>query len=133
MAQTYEAGTLNVFQAEIRRLAEAATAGARSVRFADVGANIGLYSVLAACKASGRLSVDAFEPDPKTGAFLAENLRRNRCESVTVHDLAVGRTTGTAVFDNRSPLLSCRHLTRTAAIGIPVTVTTLDDVFAPKL
>ncbi len=131
LAQTYEAGTLNVFQIEIRRLAEAAAlSGTHPVRFADVGANIGLYSILAAREASGRLRIEAFEPDPTTASFLAENLQRNRCEAVTVHGLAVGRTTGTAVFDNRSPLLGCHHLTQATAIGIPVSVTTLDTVFA---
>lgn len=130
VAQTYEGGTLNVFQVEIRRLAAASASAAHPARFADVGANIGLYSILAAREASGRLRIDAFEPDPKTAVFLTENLRNNGCESVTVHGLAVGRTPGTAVFDNRSPLLSCHHLTRAATEGIPVTVTTLDAVFA---
>ena len=130
MAGTYEAGMIGAFRDELRRLTAASAASGRALRFADVGANIGLYSVLAAQQAAGAVRVDAFEPDPETASFLTRNLKLNGSAGDTVHQLAVGRTPGVATFDNASPQLACHHLAESGAKGIQVTVTTLDIVFA---
>jgi FkbM family methyltransferase len=61
----------------------------------DVGANVGLYALLAAA-ASGR-DVRAFEPTPELAAVARATARRNGLE-VVVEEMALGRTSGTATL-----------------------------------
>lgn len=62
----------------------------------DVGANIGLYSVLLA-RAHRRLRVFAFEPVASVYALLERNLRPHRGDaSIELFDCALGRQAGTA-------------------------------------
>lgn len=61
--------------------------------FADLGANVGLYSLwmVAAARAAGRdLQVLAVEPDPVTRARLLANLAASNADNVTVAPVAVG-------------------------------------------
>ncbi len=58
----------------------------------DVGANVGIYSVLLGRLAS-RGHVHAFEPTA-TSALLRKNLSAAGLTNVTVHELALGRVTG---------------------------------------
>lgn len=61
--------------------------------FADLGANVGLYSLwmVAAARAAGRdLQVLAVEPDPVTRARLLANLDASNADNVTVAPVAVG-------------------------------------------
>ncbi len=61
--------------------------------FVDVGANVGAYTVLASGVADARTV--AFEPNPGTFRYLAENVRMNDlAESVTMYNAAVGRAEG---------------------------------------
>ena len=65
-------------------------------RVADIGANIGLHSVILA-----RLGfeVDAYEPDPKHLVSLIENLKQNSVsERVTTHPTAVSVGAGSLEF-----------------------------------
>ena len=58
----------------------------------DVGANIGIYSVLAGAIVGRRGRVEAFEPSPTLRPCLEANLRRNELTNVRVHaKLAGGR------------------------------------------
>ncbi|MCE8513586.1 FkbM family methyltransferase [Ruegeria pomeroyi] len=63
--------------------------------FLDIGANQGLYAVIAALNPNCR-KVHAFEPVADTAVFLKRNLRLNRCRSVRVHRAAVSDHVGTA-------------------------------------
>jgi FkbM family methyltransferase len=65
----------------------------------DVGANVGIYSLSAAVN-NQHAMIHAFEPTPEVFATLQANLRRNHCDGVTTHNMAVGKTTG-AVFLHR--------------------------------
>ncbi|HXQ42905.1 MAG TPA: FkbM family methyltransferase [Candidatus Udaeobacter sp.] len=51
----------------------------------DVGANIGIYSVLAGAIVGPEGRVEAFEPSPTLRPCLEENLRRNGLANVQVH------------------------------------------------
>jgi FkbM family methyltransferase len=65
--------------------------------FADVGANVGSYTVLA----SGvvRAKTVAFEPDPETAKKLKKNIILNNLEDlVAVHEMAVGAEDGLISF-----------------------------------
>ena len=57
----------------------------------DIGANIGLFSLLAAQKAA---TVLAFEPEPGNFAILQKNCRLNAARNVTARQLAVSGTSG---------------------------------------
>ena len=61
--------------------------------FLDIGANQGLYSMLASGNPACR-AVIAFEPIPETAALLRENLGLNRCASVTLREEAISDRTG---------------------------------------
>lgn len=63
----------------------------------DVGANIGMVSLLvaAAARDSG-IDIHAFEPNPETARRARQNVALNFAESVTVHTLALGREAATA-------------------------------------
>jgi len=57
---------------------------------ADVGANVGLFTLLLSRLVGDAGRVHAFEPEPSLHAALAENCRRNAAANVTVHPLALG-------------------------------------------
>jgi len=57
--------------------------------FLDVGANIGLYTLLASALVGTDGSVDAFEPSRREAARLRENLGLNSLVQVRVHEVAV--------------------------------------------
>lgn len=64
-------------------------------RAVDIGANIGLHSiVMAKCG----FDVQAFEPDPVHFALLNDNLKRNACNRVNAVNAAVSSTPGEADF-----------------------------------
>ena len=64
-------------------------------RVLDVGANIGLHSLLLSrCG----FEVSCFEPDPLTCAVLRGTMAANDCRTVQVHEAAVSSRTGTTEF-----------------------------------
>ncbi len=73
--------------------------------FVDVGAHIGLFSVLAAKVAGPTGKVISFEPDPVNRAVLTMNARRNRVD-LDIRGCAIsseaGRTTLFTSADNRA-------------------------------
>lgn len=62
----------------------------------DIGANIGLWTLLMSRLVSPGGSVVAFEPVPTPAARLRDNLSLSRAQSVTVEEVALGCTSGTA-------------------------------------
>jgi FkbM family methyltransferase len=60
----------------------------------DVGANIGLYTLLFAKCAGPAGRVHAFEPEPRNFRRLQINLALNGCENVTANPLAVAANSG---------------------------------------
>jgi FkbM family methyltransferase len=61
----------------------------------DVGAHIGYYTLLAAKLVGPDGHVHAFEPSPGSYERLVANVRLNRLDNVTAHELAVGDERGT--------------------------------------
>ena len=68
-------------------------------RFLDIGANVGIYTLLAASVVGETGAIDAFEPVPSTLGRLRENLRLNSVETVRIHEAAVGAEAGTVEFE----------------------------------
>lgn len=65
----------------------------------DVGANIGLVSLLLARRFPDR-DIHAFEPNPTTFETLEANIARNGATRVSCHRYAVSDADGTVMFDN---------------------------------
>jgi FkbM family methyltransferase len=83
----------------------------------DVGANIGLYSLLLARLVEPTGSVLAFEPEPNLFAILRENCVSNNATNLVLFQCALGRMNGLASFhrsafnsgDNRLGRASAAH------------------------
>lgn len=71
--------------------------------FVDIGANIGLHSVVASKLVGPKGQVVAFEPAAAARARLAGNLALNQISNVTVHGSALGRAEGEAKLYNLDP------------------------------
>lgn len=94
--------------------------------FVDVGANIGVYSMVAAARGA---RVVAFEPFPQAREAFLENVTLNGCaDRVTVHPCALSdeRSTMTLTTD----LESSNHLVVGAGSGLTVDVRLLDEVLS---
>lgn len=66
--------------------------------FVDVGANEGLFTLLASRLIGPTGAVHAFEPSPREAGRLAENIDLNGLANVRVHRVALGAAQGTAVL-----------------------------------
>ena len=64
----------------------------------DVGANIGLYTLLAAARLQGRGAVHAFEPNNEVFAWLTRNTERNRLDNAHLSQIALSNLDGQASF-----------------------------------
>jgi FkbM family methyltransferase len=95
--------------------------------FIDVGANVGVYTLLAAGSVGPDGRVDAFEPFPAPLARLRENVARNGLRQVHVHDAAAGREAGRVRFAPGHDDTVGR-LASGAAQAITVDCVRLDDV-----
>ena len=91
---------------------------------ADIGANLGGYSMLASKRAGPRGRVYAFEPEP-------DNFRRLSRRVAGLHNVvpvgkAIGASSGEATL-NVDPFHQRHSLNRSGGRSITVAVTTLDD------
>jgi FkbM family methyltransferase len=66
--------------------------------FLDVGANIGLFTLIAARSVGGTGRVHAFEPASRTYERLADNVQLNQLANVTCHRLALSDSSGAAMM-----------------------------------
>ena len=97
---------------------------------ADVGANIGLYSLLLARLVDQSGSVLAFEPEPNLFAILRENCLSNHATNVVPFQCALGRVNGVASF-HRSAFNSGNNRLGRASVGheaVEVKVERFDDL-----
>jgi FkbM family methyltransferase len=74
--------------------------------FYDLGANIGLFTLIGARCVGPHGRVFAFEPDPAVCVHLRENVTRNGFSNVDVVEAAVSSTTGLADFVRADPKVS---------------------------
>ena len=91
----------------------------------DIGANIGSYALLAASAAGAR--VVAFEPHPRTAAFLERNIAHNNLRGqIVVRRVALSDRAGSGVLTDT--LDTMNHLTDSTQPGsTAVALRTLDD------
>lgn len=107
----------------------------RSSTVIDVGANIGLSTILLARIAE---RVIAFEPSPPNVAFLRRNLERNGITNVEVHAAAVSDTPGTlrlhvTQFGAGSHVVAVGHVSGGAVPTVDVPAVTLDGTDLPPV
>jgi FkbM family methyltransferase len=98
-----------------------------AMRVADVGANLGYYTLLFAHAVGPTGRIDGFEPEPDNLVTLQLNVRENRLDQVRVHPVAVGDVDGTVGL---SPGLNG---VVTKGGTIEVQVRRLDSVIEPPL
>lgn len=91
----------------------------------DLGAHIGLYTVLLSRKAN---SVMAFEPTSATRTVLQKTLSMNNCRNVDVRSEAVSSTSGIANFYDTGDIVS--NANSLLPIGVPSEIKTvsIDDL-----
>ena len=102
----------------------------------DVGANLGLYSLLFSKLVGSSGSVIAFEPEPDMFEALARNCERNAAGNIVLVNQALGSTPGTALLsrslvhggDNRLALGHKAGFSRM----VPVQVVTLDEAIGQR-
>jgi len=80
--------------------------------FYDLGANIGLFTLLAARLVGSRGKVFSFEPDAETAARLRGNIERNGLGNVSVVDAGVWSSSGSMKFTPADPSSPDRGLGR---------------------
>lgn len=85
-------------------------------RVADVGANIGVYSIVAAKRGA---EVTCFEPNPDVARLLERNLRLNGVTAV-VHEAAVGDREGSARFHASGPVGQLSQLSPHGELVVPL-------------
>jgi FkbM family methyltransferase len=98
--------------------------------FIDVGANIGVYTLLAACLVERVGRVDSFEPGAKAFVRLQENVSLNDLTQVHLHPMAVGDTTGTIRFSCEQDTMNQISLDGNGSITVEVQIDTLDNALA---
>ncbi len=100
--------------------------------FADVGANVGAYTVLASGAAGARTV--ALEPSAFAYRYLQQNVRLNRLEEkVTPLNLAAGRATGTLRLTEGLGTENAVVMENERAACVEVRVTTLDREMADRI
>lgn len=97
----------------------------------DIGAHIGLFSVVAARLVGDGGNVLAFEPTPFTRDVLREVIELNGCDNVVeIRSEAVSAAKGeTVFFDTGDSISNANSLVRTARskTEIPIILTSVDD------
>jgi len=63
----------------------------------DIGANVGLYSLLAA-KTNPKASIHAFEPTPTIVDIFKQNIQINDIRNIRVNEVAIGSQSGNAIL-----------------------------------
>jgi FkbM family methyltransferase len=102
----------------------------------DAGANIGLFTVLAAARVGSQGRVIACEPAAATMALLRDNVARNGFGWVELREVALAEQPGRLemqVFEPGSGFSSFAPAETSGASTIDVEVTTLDQVAGPLL
>lgn len=97
----------------------------------DLGAHVGLYTLLAASRIGVGGHVYAFEPLPRNLRYLEQHLSLNHVKNCTVLDVAVSSSNGMAAFDESiHPAMG--HLGAADSCVIAVRTAVLDDLVASQ-
>jgi FkbM family methyltransferase len=123
----YETFTLDIFDHLIRNGLQKRSA--ESYVFADIGANIGIFTIAAGTRHAG-IEIHAFEPNPVSYQLLARNVEMNALKNVTLNNSAVGEATAVVSLDISSSCSGMHSIYSKGAKRIDVPVVSLDEYFA---
>ena len=87
-------------------------------RFVDVGANIGMISLIGSAAVGPSGSVESFEPNPEARARLAAHLSLNGIEHATVYPLGLGDEPGKLMLHQTSTHSGTATLNKVASAAI---------------
>jgi FkbM family methyltransferase len=121
----HRAGVMGKEEAEL--LKKLVTPG---MQILDVGANIGLYTLLLSRLTGKTGRVFAFEPEPNLFSILCENCAANQASNVTPFQCAAGEANGRATFQRATFNSGDNRLgaSKSGAESIEVEVARLDEV-----
>jgi FkbM family methyltransferase len=97
---------------------------------ADVGANIGAYTLLAASLVGGEGKVAAFEPDPRNAGKLRYQVQRNALTQVELVEAAVGSEEGEVRFFGGHDVVN--NVKYGEGGNLRVSATTLDRFYSER-
>ena len=100
--------------------------------FIDVGANIGVYSLLASSKVKSG-EIYALEPVPKNYSRLEENLKLNNITNAIAYPLAAFSSQGVVTMDLADEDCMASITTKKSTSNVNVQTDTLDNIFASML
>jgi FkbM family methyltransferase len=93
--------------------------------FIDIGANVGSHSIVLARYLGEPSIVHAFEPHPRTFAYLQANVELNQMSNIKIYNVALGEVEGTvefsdfAIIDDQNRVLSGQD-ERKHTISVPL-------------
>jgi FkbM family methyltransferase len=94
----------------------------------DIGANVGVYSLLSSSLVGEKGQVIAFEPSKITFDALNENIHLNRCKNISSHQLALSNTEGVIRFGAvENDAMNFIDINNSNNIGEQVPMNTLDN------
>jgi FkbM family methyltransferase len=94
--------------------------------FIDVGANVGLYTILALSVVGDQGQIHAFEPNPLVAAMLRESIALNSAENITVHEIGLADTDGVAAFSSAGDDCVSHIVSSSGDIGTQIPICRLD-------
>jgi len=100
--------------------------------FVDCGANIGIWSLVAAAAVGQLGSVFAFEPNPTTADKLFSNVRLSGFTNVSITHAALGSAPGNGYLQTERAHNVSRIVDKSTSETISVPVVTLDAVLGDK-
>jgi FkbM family methyltransferase len=125
----FERFTIQIFRELLQERAQSASG--TSFVFLDIGANIGVFTTIAA--ASGTpWRIFSFEPNPNSYQLLQENIKLNNATGVETHNAAVGAEKGTASLDVSSESAALHSIHGAGSNRIEVPVIAMNDFCADR-
>lgn len=117
-------------ESEVQRILEARLHS--GMVFYDLGANIGLFTLLAARLVGASGKVFSFEPDPEVALRLRRNIERNGFQNITLVETGVWSASGQINFVTADPSSPDRGIGKFVAgeggsSGKPIECVSLDD------
>jgi len=112
---TYEVDILNAFAASI----------AQDATIYDVGANVGIYSLLASSRTGASGKVYAFEPLERNLRYLRRHMTLNHVQNCDILETAICDSEGTRQFARAAQDFSMGHFSSEGEMLVPTT--TLDS------
>lgn len=100
-------------------------------RFIDIGANVGLMSLVAAKTVGPTGRVDSYEPIPEIASLFSESIRINKFKNINLHRLAIGSISSTmAIYKHPEVNKGSASLAWTSSTenAVETEIKTLDNI-----